>query len=53
MIHKNVIDTSVVFFDGSYKRGLAVLSAEILGRIIQSDGQCSIVFLCFGKAYFS
>ncbi|KAL5271050.1 hypothetical protein ACHWQZ_G001636 [Mnemiopsis leidyi] len=37
MIHKNVVDTSVVFFDGVYKRGLAVLSAEILGRIIQSD----------------
>ncbi|XP_063689387.1 putative RNA exonuclease pqe-1 [Bolinopsis microptera] len=37
LIHKNVVDTSVVYFDGVYKRGLAVLSAETLGRIIQSD----------------
>ena len=34
-----------MFFDGVYKRGLAVLSAEILGRIIQSDGLLLIILL--------
>ena len=33
----------MVYFDGVYKRGLAVLSAEILGRIIQSDGLFSFI----------
>ena len=38
MIHKNVVDTSIVYYGGNYKRGLAALSAEVLGRIIQSNG---------------
>eukprot|EP00116_Pleurobrachia_bachei_P011564 sb/3471826/ len=36
MIHRNVVDTSLVYYGGGYKRGLATLSAECLGRIIQS-----------------
>lgn len=36
LIHKHVIDTSVVFYEGNFKKSLAVLSADFLGRIIQS-----------------
>ena len=39
MIHKNVVDTAIVFFGGNFKRGLKVLAAERLGRIIQEDGE--------------
>lgn len=41
MIHMSVVDTSVVFphkMGPPYKRGLKVLSAELLKRIIQNEG---------------
>jgi len=37
MIHRNVVDTSIVFFGGNWKRSLKNLASERLGRIIQQD----------------
>jgi RNA exonuclease 1 len=42
MIHKNIVDTSVVFphkMGPPYKRSLKVITAEFIKRLIQNDGK--------------
>lgn len=55
LIHDTVVDTSVVFphkMGHPYKRALRNLASEILKKIIQNDGKCSLILvdlMCFAE----